>query len=225
MNAKILEQLKTKFSGVEESILKPLADKLAKGATEENLQTIIEGVTFAKILESYGDRRATEASATAVKNYETKHNLKDGKVVEQKKVEEPKPTDDVKPQKNEDMPEWAKQLIEDNQTLQNQVKAMQVGKITDTRRGEVAEIIKGLPEQLQKSYARIDLASMDEEAYSSFKEEITTEVKEISESWTQRGGIVTPPMGGQGKGGELTKAQIEAISHRVNSGGAEQQPF
>ena len=224
MNNKILEQLKTKFSGVEETILKPLADKLAKGATEENLQTIIEGVTFAKILESYGDRRATEASATAVKNYETKHNLKDGKVIEKKKEEELKPTD-VQPQKKEDMPEWAKQLIEANQTLQNQVKAMQVGKITDTRKSEVAEIIKGLPEQLQKSYARIDLASMDEEAYSNFKQEITTEVKEICESWTQRGGIVTPPMGGQGKGEELTKAQIEAISHRGNSGSAEQQPF
>ena len=78
----ILEQLKTKFSGVSEDILGRVAKKLAGTAkTEEEVKTAVDGVTFQQLLESYGDSRANDATKTAEMNYEKKHGLKDGKVV------------------------------------------------------------------------------------------------------------------------------------------------
>ena len=41
--------------------------------------SIVEGISFSDVLNSYGDFRAGDASKTAVTNYEKRHNLKDGK--------------------------------------------------------------------------------------------------------------------------------------------------
>ena len=79
----ILNLLKNKYLGVNDTILSRVAKKLAETAkTEDEAKTEVEGVTFQKLLDSYGDSRATEATKTAVANYEKKHNLKDGKIVE-----------------------------------------------------------------------------------------------------------------------------------------------
>ena len=82
MKKKILELLKTKFEGVSESILDRIAEKLAKTVTtEEQAATSVEGVTLQQVLEAYGDSRATEATKTAVSNYEKRHGLKDGRKI------------------------------------------------------------------------------------------------------------------------------------------------
>lgn len=79
----ILALLKAKFMGVSDAILSRVAEKLAKTATEEtNLDELVEGVTFQSVIDSYGDARATEATNSAVSNYEKKHGLKDGKAIE-----------------------------------------------------------------------------------------------------------------------------------------------
>lgn len=67
----IIDTLKANFKGVSDKIIGRLADKLAaKAATEEDAKAAAEAVTFQQLLDSYGDSRATEASITAVKNYE-----------------------------------------------------------------------------------------------------------------------------------------------------------
>ena len=78
----ILEQisagLQTKFPGVDAAILTRIATKKAEGVTDASqVPTIVEGVGFSDVLNSYGDFRAGDASKTAVTNYEKKHNLKD----------------------------------------------------------------------------------------------------------------------------------------------------
>lgn len=76
----ILEALKTKFQGVQASILDRVATKLAQTVTtEEQVKTAVEGVTIQQVIESYGDSRATQATSTAVHNYEAKYGLKDGR--------------------------------------------------------------------------------------------------------------------------------------------------
>ena len=45
----------------------------------DRVNSIVEGISFSDVLNSYGDFRAGDASKTAVSNYEKKHNLKDGK--------------------------------------------------------------------------------------------------------------------------------------------------
>ena len=79
----ILAGLQQKFTGVDTAILTRIATKKAEGVTDETkVNSIVEGISFSDVLNSYGDFRAGDASKTAVSNYEKKHNLKDGKPVE-----------------------------------------------------------------------------------------------------------------------------------------------
>ena len=76
----ILAGLQQKFAGVDTAILTRIATKKAEGVTDETkVNSIIEGISFSDVLNSYGDFRAGDASKTAVTNYEKRHNLKDGK--------------------------------------------------------------------------------------------------------------------------------------------------
>ena len=95
MKEKILAALKTKFSGVDEAILSRIADKKATGVTDENqVNSIVEGISFQDVLQNYGDFRAGQAQTTSIANYEKKHGLKDGKPIENPK---PEPKPDEKP--------------------------------------------------------------------------------------------------------------------------------
>lgn len=88
MKEKLLALLKTKFPGVEDAALSRVATKKAETVTDESqLPTIVEGISFQDVLQSYGDYRAGDATTTAVTNYEKKHNLKDGKTI----TKEPEP--------------------------------------------------------------------------------------------------------------------------------------
>jgi hypothetical protein len=98
MKNKILELLKTKFPGVQDSVLGRIADKLAKTAlTEDAATTAVEGVTIQSVIDSYADSRANEATTTAISNYEKKYGLKDGKQATpgEPKPGEPKPGDEI----------------------------------------------------------------------------------------------------------------------------------
>ena len=77
----ILAGLQQKFAGVDTAILTRIATKKAEGVTDETkVNSIVEGISFSDVLNSYGDFRAGDASKTAVPNYEKKHNLKDGNI-------------------------------------------------------------------------------------------------------------------------------------------------
>lgn len=95
MKEKILAVLKTKYSGVQSLVLDRIAEHLATTVTEEaNIETAISGVgglipVFSQILQSEGDRRATDAQKTAITNYEKQHNLKEGKPLVAPKVDDP----------------------------------------------------------------------------------------------------------------------------------------
>jgi len=83
MKERILALFKTKFHGVDETILSRIAEKKVNGMTDESqVQTIVDGVSFQDVLNSYGDFRAHRAVVSAVANYEKRHNLKNGKPVE-----------------------------------------------------------------------------------------------------------------------------------------------
>lgn len=79
----ILAGLQQKFTGVDTAILTRIATKKAEGVTDDTkVNSIVEGISFSDVLNSYGDFRAGDASKTAVTNYEKKHGLKEGKPVE-----------------------------------------------------------------------------------------------------------------------------------------------
>ena len=192
MRQLILDALKTKFTGVSEKILGRIADKLAKTVTtQEQVQTAVDGVQFQQVLESYGDSRATEATQTAVANYEAKHGLKDGKVVKAGDGDNGKtnPNGDG----DEKIPAWAQTLLADNKEMKATIKAMQGEKVTASRREQLSRIISALPPAVKKAHERTPVDSISDEEFETLKSEITTEAAEIAKETASKGVVFGKP--------------------------------
>ena len=83
MRKKILEALNTKFPGVSDNKLNRIVDNLVKKIkSEEEIQSAVDEITVESLLDSYGDARANLSRDSIIRDYETKHNLKDGKSTE-----------------------------------------------------------------------------------------------------------------------------------------------
>lgn len=224
MKQKLLDALKAKFPGVSEAILDRIATKLAKTVTEESqVATAVEGVTFQQVLESYGDSRANEAQQTAVRNYETKHNLKDGKPIEQ-----PKPQEQQGVGGSEEVPAWAKTLIESNKQLSDRLNKLDGDRLTADRRQKLATVIERLPETLRKGYERMEVTSLTEEQFNQLVTDVTAEVDTMANDLKARGAVFGKPAtagGGNGNGTDLTDAQKAAINIRTGAAAGDGQPF
>lgn len=236
MKQKILEALKAKFPGVNANVLNRIADKLAKTVTtDEQITTAIAGVTkeFIEIIESYGDSRATEAQQTAVQTYETKYGLKDGQKIDNgggSQGGQQGETQTVQPQSagGEQVPAWAQALIESNKTITERLNKMDGDRTTATRKQQLSTIIEKLPENLRKAYERTPVDGLTDEQFNTLVGEITTEVDGIVNDTRAKGAVFGRPAaqngGSSSQGNELTKEQLEAISHRDNKP-ADGQPF
>lgn len=236
MKQKILEALKAKFPGVNANVLNRIADKLAKTVTtDEQVTTAIAGVTkeFIEIIESYGDSRATEAQQTAVQTYETKYGLKDGQKIDngggsQGGQQGGVQTVQTQQQGGDAIPTWAQTLIDSNKALTERLNKMDVDRTTATRKQQLQTVIEKLPEKLRKAYERTPVDGLTEEQFNTLVGEITTEVDGIVNDTRAKGAVFGRPAaqngGSSSQGNELTKEQIEAISHRDNKP-ADGQPF
>lgn len=233
MKKQILEALKAKFQGVSEAILNRIADKLAKTVTTaEQVATAVEGVTIQQVIESYGDSRATEAQQTAVHNYETKYGLKDGVKVDdgggsQGGQQGGVQTDQTQPQGGDAIPTWAQTLIDSNTALTERLNKMDVDRTTATRKQQLQTVIEKLPEKLRKAYERTPVDGLTEEQFNTLFSEISSEVEGIVNETHVKGAVFGRPAAQNGRtnqGNELTKEQVEAISHRDNKP-ADGQPF
>lgn len=145
----ILAGLQQKFAGVDTATLTRIATKKAEGVTDETkVNSIVEGISFQDVLTSYGDFRAGDARITAVANYEKKHNLKDGKPIEN--PEEKK--DEKKDDKKDEVPSWAQALIDSNKTLSEKLTAYEAEKAQAQRNSQISAVAKkyGIPEFMLK---------------------------------------------------------------------------
>ena len=143
----LLALLKTKFAGVADAILEKIATKKGANITDEQVDSIAEGITFQNIIDSHADSRVTEASASAVSNYEKKHNIKDGKPVEGGKQNEKKEPDN-------DTPEWAKALIESNKAMQDKIATMEGEKVVSSRKSQLLEAFEGANDAFKSRYQK-----------------------------------------------------------------------
>jgi hypothetical protein len=237
MRKEILEALKTKFPGVSESILSRIADKLSKTATTaEQVKTAVEGVTIQQVIESYGDSRATEASSTAVHNYESKHGLRDGQKIDNptaggadaaRAAVATNPT--TAAGGADDTPAWAKALLDQNKALTDRLAKLETDRTTTSRKQQLGAVIAKLPEPMRKAYDRLPVDKYSDEEFSTLVSEVTTEVEGIANDTAARGGVFGKPSaanaGGNSQNGQLTKEQEEAIAHREGSAAKDGQPF
>jgi len=226
MKEKILAFLKTnaKLSGVQENYLSGIAEHYAKTVTEESqiATTLTDGVIDllklnAAFLQTEGDKRATEAADTALKNYRKKHGLDDNG----------KPIDSGKPTKKDvdpDEPAWFKsyretkdaELAEIKTKLENQEK--EKARMTLTEKVKSHEKLKGIPASflngrnlIPESEDKLDqLAASIEADYTAFKQEMAEQGVHIS----------VPPAGGSGikEGAALGKMIAEKKNTNTSDG-------
>ena len=194
----ILAGLQQKFTGVDTAILTRIAIKKAEGITDETkVNSIVEGISFSDVLNSYGDFRAGDASKTAVTNYEKKHNLKDGKPVENPN---PKPEE-----KKDDVPAWAQALIDSNKSLSDKLTQLETEKAQATRSQQILAKAKeyGIPENYAKRCAIKDDEDLD--AY----------FKDLKQEFANDGFKgVTPPESAE----EKIEKESESIAKMIDEG-------
>jgi len=159
----ILAGLKTKFPGVEDATLQRISSKRAEGVTDESkVNSIVEGIGFQDVLNSYGDYRADGAQKTAISNYEKKHNIKDDKPIEEPKPQ-PIQTSTPQPKPSEEVPAWAQSLIDSNKTLSERLAAMDAKTKADARSQQIDAVAKsfGIPEFAYKGKTIADDADVN----------------------------------------------------------------
>lgn len=210
MKQTIIDLLKTKFEGVDESILSRIAEtKAAKAVkTEDDANAYVEGITLNQLLSSYGDIRSTEAQRSAVSNYEKKHGIKDGKKVST----EDDPNTLGTGADDDDTPAWAKKLMEDNAALRKRLDTYDSEKRTSSRREMLNAIIGRLPASHRKGYERTTIDTLSDEEFTSTLESITAEVDEILKE-TNTAGLTfgAPRTKSQDTSKEASKAEVDAV--------------
>lgn len=219
MKKEILEALKAKFTGVSDQILGRIADKLAKTTTKsDDVATAVEGVTFQQVLDSYGDSRATEAQQTAVRNYEQKYGLKDGKAA---KGGEPTNDNQQPTNKPEEAPAWAKELIDTNKALSERLNKLETERTSTSRKQQLSAIVEKLPASLRKAYERTNIDTLSGEEFDTLITDITAEVTEIGNDLHAKGAVFGQPnkstnrqSGDNAK--EATDAEADAVVGKLN---------
>lgn len=194
MKEKILAALKTKFTGINEQILSRVADKLAaKTAKEEDIDAAVGAITFQQIIDSEADRRATDATQTAVSNYEKKHGLKDGQKVKEDDPSNSKKTTTQEQEEGGNLEAITKALAAAIEPLKNEIAQLKSGRLQETRKQRLDEVIKDLPDNFKKPYNRISIAEMSEEDFNSLIEEATEGVKQVIKDTKTQGSVFTTP--------------------------------
>ena len=200
----ILAGLKTKFQGVEDATLQRIASKKAEGVTDESkVNSIVEGISFQDVLTSYGDYRADGAQKTAVSNYEKKHNIKDGKPIEEPKPQDPLPT--PTPQTTEQVPAWAQSLIDSNKTLSEKLAAMDAKTKADERNQQMADVAKsfGIPEFAYKGKQIANDADLNQ-YFTDLKQEMQNSGFQFAKSPEE--------------GNHEHKSEVNSIAEQINKG-------
>lgn len=241
----IIAALQAKFGGIPSDTISGIAEKLAKtadpSATDAN--TLIEGITFADIVKSYGDSRAQSAAQTAVRNYERKFQLKDGAPITPNTP--PQTPADTTPHNNPNpntissqqpqQPAAQQQPQQDIAALIAQAVAQAVSPLQDqlnqykgqqlqtARKSRYEAAIKPLPDGIRKQYlASFDRMSFaDDEDFEQYMTQFTQETKAIADDIAKRATVMTPPKSANAPH-DLTKVDPMVIN-RINRINAEAQ--
>ena len=241
----IIAALQAKFGGIPSDTISGIAEKLAKTAdpSATDVNTLIEGITFADIVKSYGDSRAQSAAQTAVRNYERKFQLKDGAPITPNTP--PQTPADTTPHNNPNpntissqqpqQPAAQQQPQQDIAALIAQAVAQAVSPLQDqlnqykgqqlqtARKSRYEAAIKPLPEGIRKQYlASFDRMSFaDDEDFEQYMTQFTQETKAIADDIAKRATVMTPPKSANAPL-DMTKVDPMVIN-RVNRINAEAQ--
>lgn len=213
MFEKILAGLKTKFPGVDSKILERIAKKKAETTTtEDEVKTVVDGVTFQSIIDSEGDRRANEAQSSAVSNYEKKYKLKDGKPSEPPQQDPPQPPTPPAGGKDSEVLKMLKQIQQDNQQLRTEINGMKTKELGNQRKDKFSALFEGASDKLKERYMRNydRLTFKDDEDFNGWLDQQKPFIESDIKEEKAQGAKTTPPVGGKRKPGEEADPAVTA---------------
>ena len=217
----ILDSLKTKFAGIDEKVLSRIAATAVKTVkNEEEAKTYVEELTLQQVIDSYSDSRVTDAKEKAIKSYEEKYGLKDGKPADPDEETGSEGNEDGKGGTNagngkvdktesntgnEDVPAWAKALIQSNNALKEELSAMKAGKVADTRKATLDALLKNAPEKTKAAYLKNfnRMQFKDDADFNEWIEEITPDIEDATTSQAASAG-------NDGKPSPFVQARVNA---------------
>ncbi len=233
MKKKLISALATKFEGVDAKVFDRIADNILDRKTiesDDDVEAAVAEITIQDVLKSYGDARATESARTAkrnaIKEYERRYKLKDGKRVAQKDDDDdpdPDPDDDSDDKDPTGVLAAMKKMFgaleKKLDDANSEIAAMKLGKVTETRKAKVNELIKDLTEAERRPYSRILVDSMTDEEFNAYLEEVKADAQNIAEEKAANGASFLPPLGGKNGGGqpkEPSDAEVEEVLSKMN---------
>ena len=173
MKEKILQALKTKYSnfGLSDKAFDGVAENLSQTVKEEaNIETAVAGVEWMlKTIQSESDRERG-AKAQLEKQLE---ELKKKKPTKKDDPKEPAP-------EGEEIPEWAKAILEENKAFKETLTALKTSSISKTRAESLESILKGTSETFSKATKSSFelLKDADDEKFTSWMENIKATAQE-----------------------------------------------
>jgi len=198
----ILALLLAKFVGVRKDGLAQLATAMALQADkEEDATALIEKITPEKVNDFVKDWRkdVDKEVSTSTKTFET--TLKEKyDLVEKKGEEKPNP----KPESNE-VPEWAKAMMEQNKNLADKLAGFQGQEVNKSRLQILEGHLKDVPEtfkaQKLKDFNRMSFEN--EESFAEYLAEFEVDVTALNQELSDKGmsSHARPFMGGANKDG------------------------
>lgn len=222
MLEKILAALKTKYSniGFGDKAIQGVAAFLATTVTEEDkIDDAVSGMEpLLKSFQGDVDKRVTDAVAKAKKEFSKEPE----KEPEKEKKEEPKKVES----KSDDMPEWAKSLIESNKSLTEKLSKFEGENTAKTRQQLLNEKLDGVSDIFKNATIRgfDKMQFKDDDEFTSYLAEVATDAENVKKEMSEMGisvigasaskSLKSPDSNQKTK--EATDAEIDLIYGKLN---------
>lgn len=181
MKKKFIDLLKSKHThvGVSEKAFDRVASFYEKNgllkeeSTDEDLSTLAEGAESLLI----GFKAESDSK---LEDFKKKNNPKQ-KTETEKKVETPETEPKDQEKEKEEMPAWAKAVIESNQNIAKELAGIKVSNTFSSRKKILEERLKDIPEKLRtktiKDFERMSFD--DDDSFNSYVDETSTDLEEF----------------------------------------------
>ena len=195
-----------------ESVAAQIADNLnlAEDASEDDIQTAIDtavdaAVPFLKLTQS--------AVSRIVNAKKSKDNDGDDDDDSSKKTPPTPPT----PKKDDDIPAWAKAIIDSNNSLKEELTAMKAEKTTTSRKARLEELVKdagSYGKSVLRQFGRMTFAN--DEEFDTYLSEVGEDIKSLDQEYKDAGlkGLGNPPSTQSGDKNEevFSDEQIDEVA-------------
>lgn len=219
MKEKIIAALKTKYQnlGLSDAAFEAVALILSGSITDEaNIETVINGVEASlKSFQSDVDRRVNtiKAENEKLKKQQSKGQEQGGAPAASGK--------DTTETKTDDMPAWAKALLEQNKTLTKGLAELRTGKVADTRKQVLETRLKDTDEKFRtkvlKDFGRMNFETDDD--FNAYVDETVADSKDFAQT------VIDKSLGAQGKPLQGTAAaNAKAIDADIKAWAEKNQP-